>query len=118
LRAFELSSQEWEILQQLRDLLKVFKDTTLFFSRGSPNITMVIPAMDLIDNTLTKAIRNENLDDAIRTAVGLVKRVLSKYYKLSDLSSMYRIALVMHPRHKLQYFECTGWPKAWIDEVV
>ncbi|RDX45197.1 hypothetical protein OH76DRAFT_1333383, partial [Lentinus brumalis] len=56
--------------------LQVFKDATLFFSRGSPNIAMVIPAMDLIDNTLTKAIRNENLDDAIRTAVGLAKRVL------------------------------------------
>ncbi len=61
--------------------------------------------MDLIDNSLTRAARNEELDVAIRTAVGIAKKVLNKYYKLSDLSSTYRIAVGMYtgsmttPRH-------------------
>ncbi len=54
---------------------------------------MVIPAMDLIDTTLTKAIRSKEYDEAIRTVLGIAKRVLNRYYKLSDMSSTYRIAL-------------------------
>ncbi len=72
---------------------QLFKDATLFFSRGSPNIAAVIPAMDLIDNTLTRNARNEDLDIAVRTAIGIAKKTLNRYYKLSDLSSTYRIAL-------------------------
>ncbi|KAG1839908.1 hypothetical protein DFJ58DRAFT_644076, partial [Suillus subalutaceus] len=50
LRKFELVDSDWEIASQLRDILK---DTTLFFSRGTPNLAKVIPVMDLIDERLT-----------------------------------------------------------------
>ncbi|KIK11653.1 hypothetical protein PISMIDRAFT_74065, partial [Pisolithus microcarpus 441] len=37
LRKFELGDHEWEL---------ILKDTTLFFSRSTPNLATVIPAMD------------------------------------------------------------------------
>lgn len=115
--------------------LKIFKDATLFFSRGSPNLAAVIPAMDLIDTHLGNTARDETLDVAIRTAVGFAKRTMNRYYRMSDMSSTYRTAvgefppacflprhpfprvLALHPRHKLRYFEKAGWPKGWIKEV-
>jgi hypothetical protein len=53
LRDLELNNADWKIARQLRDTLKIFKDATLFFSRGTPNLATVIPAMDLIDEHLT-----------------------------------------------------------------
>ncbi|RDX42157.1 hypothetical protein OH76DRAFT_1302062, partial [Lentinus brumalis] len=90
-------------------LLQVFKDATMFFSQGSPNIAAVIPAMDLIDTSLTNGARDADLDPAIRKAVPLAKRTLNQYYKATDMSATYHIAMLLHPRHKAAYFECAGW---------
>ncbi len=50
--------------------------------------------MDIIDTTLTNQIRDEeNFDSAIRTSLARAKKVLNHYYKLSDMSATYRIAL-------------------------
>ncbi|TFK78831.1 hypothetical protein K466DRAFT_506651, partial [Polyporus arcularius HHB13444] len=115
LRGFELSKREWCILEELRDVLK---DATLFFSRGSPNIATVIPAIDHIDNKLTDGARDPKLDPAIRKAIGLAKRTLNRYYKATDMSATYCIAMLLHPRHKMHYFEKAGWPKHWIEDAV
>ncbi|KAG2739686.1 hypothetical protein P692DRAFT_201669890, partial [Suillus brevipes Sb2] len=92
LRKFELADNEWEIARQLCDVLK---DATLFFSRSTPNLATVIPAMDLIDQQIAK-------------------KTLDRYYQLTDKSEVYRIAMVLHPRHKLSYFKSAGWEDAWI----
>jgi hypothetical protein len=104
----------------------------MFFSRSMPNLTMVIPAMDHIDTTFTNCIINKaRLQPAIRTALGLAKKTLNRYYSLTDSSNVYRIAMgmfffhsfkltnilgatVLHPRHKLQYFKQAGWQAEWI----
>ncbi|EIW63678.1 uncharacterized protein TRAVEDRAFT_95943, partial [Trametes versicolor FP-101664 SS1] len=110
LRKYELGAREWTIARQLTDVLKVFKDATYFFSRGTPNLATVIPAMDLIDQQLaTKHLQTAKYDFAIRTAMGLAKKTLNKYYELTDASKAYRIAMVLHPSYKKAYFEKAGW---------
>lgn len=107
----------------------------MYFSRGTPNLATVIPAIDLIDETFTNAIRDANVNLAIRSAIILAKKTLNKYYSLSDQSAVYRIAmskslrcptallgtyltlLVLHPRHKLEYFRNAGWEDAWVVEA-
>lgn len=75
-------------------MLQVFKEATRFFSQGTPNLATVIPAMDLIDQRLaTKHQQTSKYDSAIRTAMGLAKRTLNKYYELTDSSEAYRIAM-------------------------
>ena len=72
----------------------MFKDATLFFSRGTPNLTTVIPAIDHIDKLLTTArLAEDKYDPALRVACGLAKTTLDKYYSLTDFSSTYRIAM-------------------------
>ncbi|PPQ88236.1 hypothetical protein CVT25_005286 [Psilocybe cyanescens] len=94
LRQYELSDDEWEIAKQLSLLLMIFKEATLFFLRSTPNIPTVLPAMDHIDKWLTTASVNSKLPASIRTATGLSKKTLNRYYKRSDCSKVYCIAMV------------------------
>ncbi|KAG1752271.1 hypothetical protein EDD22DRAFT_759346, partial [Suillus occidentalis] len=115
LRAFELSDEEWSIVEQLRNVLKILKDATMFFSCSTPSLATVIPAMDLIDETLTTHMLNKQLLPSIRTATGLAKKTPNCYYELTDTSDVYRIAMILHPRHKLAYFQHAKWEQGWIE---
>ncbi|KAF8546542.1 hypothetical protein OG21DRAFT_1365673, partial [Imleria badia] len=112
LRSLKLSNAEWTVLEQLADVLK---DATLFFSCSTPNLTTVIPAMDIIEKKLTTFARNRQYHPAIRAAVSLGKKTLNWYYSLMDSSEVYHIAMVLHPCHKLAYFKNANWELEWID---
>ena len=68
----------------------------MFFSRGMPNLPVVIPAMDHIDTTFTGyTLPGSEKPPAIRAAVEVAKKTLNKYYSLTDSSELYRIAMGM-----------------------
>ncbi|THH29708.1 hypothetical protein EUX98_g4489 [Antrodiella citrinella] len=114
LREVELDEEEWGLVTELRDVLKVFYDTTLYFSASTPTIAQVIPAMDMIDKHLATASINPAYCTAIRTAAKLAKVTLNRYYSKTDMADIYRIAMILHPRHKLEYFKTAGWEAEWI----
>ncbi|KIL55066.1 hypothetical protein M378DRAFT_57248, partial [Amanita muscaria Koide BX008] len=119
LRDYELLRREWAIASELRD---IFKDATLFFSREiAPNLAMVIPAMDHIDEVFETNMTTSKYSPAITAALRIGKYTLNRYYTKTDYSETYRIAMgkysyidlciilmhlfpVLHPRHKLVYF--------------
>jgi hypothetical protein len=86
--------------------------------------------MDHIDKYLATTIRDFSVSVGLRGALALGKRTLNRYYNLTDSSDIYRIAmgafvyfviyfynsffLVLHPRHKLKYFENAGSEEDWI----
>jgi len=117
---FELSEEEWAIVQEVCDVLKIcdmgvwlctyqhsswqfadnvnsaqiLKDVTLYFSRGMPNLPTVIPATDHIDTIFTNTTLPSSKNHlAIRTAIETAKCILNKYYSLTDFSEVYRIAM-------------------------
>jgi len=111
---------------------QVFKDATLFFSCGTPNIATVIPAMDRIDEVLTASAVDAQFSNPVKAALLMGKRTLNRYYSKTNLSEVYRIAMgvlpsnllfalispsypVLHPRHKLQYFRNAGWENEQIE---
>ena len=74
--------------------VQVLKEATLYFSRAKPNLAMVMPAMDYIDEIFTTGLLNDRrLDPAIRAAIGLAKKTLNRYYSKTDTSDLYRIAM-------------------------
>ncbi|KIL60459.1 hypothetical protein M378DRAFT_83694, partial [Amanita muscaria Koide BX008] len=86
-----------------------------------PNLATVIPAIDHVDKYLTEKQEDKSLTTAVKSALLLGKKTLNRYYSLTDSSDVYRIAMVLHPRHKLQYFETTSWERDWIataEEIV
>ena len=109
MRVLELDAQEWVIATQLRDTLKVssglffwtrsnisfqiFKHATLFFSRDTPNISTVIPAMDLINEHLATSAGGTAFTTSVRSALAIGKRTLNRYYDKTDYSEIYRIAM-------------------------
>ncbi|KAF6746980.1 hypothetical protein DFP72DRAFT_766809, partial [Ephemerocybe angulata] len=115
LRDYELGEAEWGIVEELVSVLKVFKHATLFFSRGTPNLASVIPAMDKIDEILTtNSLDEKTLQPCIRAACSLAKKTLNRYYDKTDHSENYRIAMVLHPRFKLDYFRSADWDSDWV----
>ncbi|TFK59317.1 hypothetical protein BDN72DRAFT_946352, partial [Pluteus cervinus] len=76
------------------------KDATLFFSRKTPNIAMVIPAMDHIDTHLATAATSSTYSVAIKAALTIGKRTLNRYYSKTDHSKVFRIAMGMS-NHRL-----------------
>ncbi|KAE9396505.1 hypothetical protein BT96DRAFT_780829, partial [Gymnopus androsaceus JB14] len=106
LAAYILSNEEWEAVDGLIFVLKILKDATKFFSSNSPNIAAVIPAMDQINEAFATGIVNEQeLSAPLRHALSIGKQTLNKYYQLMDTSHIYRIAMILHPSFKLEYFK-------------
>ena len=69
--------------------LQILKDTTLYFSRATPNLATVIPAMDHVDNMLTSYSCNKKYLPSICATVQLAKNTLNRYYELTDSSETY-----------------------------
>lgn len=114
LRKLELSDDEWEVVEQLRNVLKVhacsalitdwwniskltisqiLKDTTSFFSRSTLNLPMVITAMDFIDKEFGKYSCDASYLQSIHAAISLPKKTLNRYYSLTDKFEVYCIAM-------------------------
>ncbi|KAL1724778.1 hypothetical protein EV714DRAFT_222494 [Schizophyllum commune] len=115
LEVFALTAQEWCCVKDLHNVLKPLKQATLFFSRGdNPNLATVIPEMDRLDHALATFSIDDTLEPSIHAAVHIAKATLNRYYSKTDESDAYRIAMVLHPRHKLAYFRKHGWEEEWI----
>ncbi|KAF8266786.1 hypothetical protein EI94DRAFT_1583587 [Lactarius quietus] len=111
---YKMDKDKWEIACQLCEVLKIFKDATLFFSRdGVPNLATMIPAMDHIDEVLATHTTNRQFSISIQVALTVGKRTLNHYYSKTDFSEVYGIAMVLHPCHKLEYFKNAGWSDKW-----
>ena len=111
LREYELSDENWDIVKQLHDSLKVsmsfiilywskfcnsFSDLQnhhLEFSIDTPCPAAIIPAMDKMHNELTAAADNPEYSPALQAALSIGKALLNKYYSLSNDSEVYHIAM-------------------------
>ncbi|KAJ6602265.1 hypothetical protein B0H10DRAFT_1716380, partial [Mycena sp. CBHHK59/15] len=52
---------------------------------------------------------------SIKSALKLAKKVMNKYYSATDESKVYRVAMVLHPNIKLEYFRSRRWETKWVD---
>ena len=67
----------------------------LFFSRSTPSLGRVIPAMDHIEEVLTTFENNTEYDPAIWGTISITRKTLNCYYSLTDLSEVYQISMSM-----------------------
>ena len=75
-------------------LQQIFKDTTLFFLRGTLNLATVIPAMDHIDIILaTSSDGSHRFSFAVCAALAIGKKAMNQYYNKTAHSDVYRIAM-------------------------
>ena len=77
-------------------LLSNSDDATLFFSQDTLNLAMVIPAMDYIDEVISSQSLDCQYNVSICTSLGLAKKTLNRYYSITAISEVYRIAMGMY----------------------
>ncbi|KAG1861090.1 hypothetical protein C8R48DRAFT_604723, partial [Suillus tomentosus] len=80
------------------------------------SIATVIPAMEKLDCCLNPHTRNP-YHPAITAAMKLTCKKINRYYSMTNLSSLYQIAMVLHPGLKLEYFRQQEWNDEWISHA-
>jgi hypothetical protein len=116
MRQYELDNDEWVVVDQLVAVLKQFKHATLFFSKDSASVAAVIPAMDRLTEGLDPQTKTA-YHPGIIAALKLARKKMNRYYSLTDASMVYRIAMVLHPGMKLEYFRQHTWEVDWIEQA-
>jgi len=72
--------------------MQTYKKATLYFSQDGASIAGVIPAMDKLNGHLNPCTKKQ-YHPAIRAAIRLTRKKINWYYSLTDLLSVYRIAM-------------------------
>jgi hypothetical protein len=89
---------------------------TLYYSQDSASIAGVIPAMDTLTSNLDPDTK-QPYHPSILAAMTLARKKMNRYYSLTDDAAPYRIAMILHPGLKLEYFRLREWEKEWIDQA-
>ncbi|OAV99292.1 hypothetical protein PTTG_25340 [Puccinia triticina 1-1 BBBD Race 1] len=98
-RKYHINSVDIQLANHLVEILQVFYDQTLQVStRGSARLTHVI----VFINEITKMLSN----------------LTNKYYTLTNCLPLFRIAMVLHPSFKIEYFKIAGWEEDWINKAL
>ncbi|GJF01012.1 hypothetical protein PsYK624_173170 [Phanerochaete sordida] len=119
LARFQLGEKEWDLLRELHALLIMFLRATDRVSRSNlPLLHEVIPVIDIITGRLLEAMEKPSLPAQVRYRAALGYRLLNKYYSVTDESVMYRCAIMLHPKHKLDYCRQQKWKADWITTAV
>jgi len=88
----------------------------LFFSQDCAGVATIIPAMDQISSNLNHQ-TGKSYHPSLAAAMKLARRKMDCYYSLTDSSNIYCIAMVLHPRIKLEYFHNQKWEAEWIEQA-
>jgi len=89
---------------------------TLFFSLDTASVAAIIPVMDHIMNCLNQQ-TGMTYHPSLIAAMKLVSKKMDRYYLLTNSLPVYRIAMVLHPGMKLEYFCNHNWEAKWIEEA-
>ncbi|KNE97896.1 hypothetical protein PSTG_08769, partial [Puccinia striiformis f. sp. tritici PST-78] len=110
-----------KLANHLVSILAVFYEQTLQVSTpGSARLTHIIVFINEIIDLLSSAIKGDGnqYPPALRNACRMGLQLTNKYYTLTDCSPLFRIAMVLHPSFKDEYFKIAGWEEEWIAEAL
>ncbi|KAJ7880221.1 hypothetical protein B0H13DRAFT_2345689 [Mycena leptocephala] len=100
LSSFKLTDQQWDLLDEVSDVLTLFKEMTLYFSQAeTPLISDIIGALEDLITAETPVTVAEN------------------YSSLNEECEVYAIAIVMSPDKKLHWFRSRGWSEENIERI-
>ncbi|KNE93029.1 hypothetical protein PSTG_13602 [Puccinia striiformis f. sp. tritici PST-78] len=93
-------------------VLEPFYEITLQVSiSGVAQITDIVVFIDQITSHLSITISNkkDNYPPALRNICRAGLQLTNNYYTLTDCSPLYRVAMVLHPSFKDEYFKLAKW---------
>jgi hypothetical protein len=115
LRAYQLTDEEWSMLETVSNPLKMFKRATDCLSGSTyPTLNAAIPVynylMDMIEGFMETHRESAVLVEAARAAWNK----LSTYYSKSE-AAVYAVATVIDPSLKLDYHRRSEWEDEYIE---
>ncbi|KNF06729.1 hypothetical protein PSTG_00045 [Puccinia striiformis f. sp. tritici PST-78] len=92
----------------------------MFRVSASTRVAEVVVWIDQITADLSTVVANDedHFPPALRNACRAGLQITNKYYSLTNCSPIYRIAMVLHPSFKDEYFKLAKWPQSWADEAI
>ncbi|KNF04639.1 hypothetical protein PSTG_02126 [Puccinia striiformis f. sp. tritici PST-78] len=118
-RKFYLDQSDFDLARDLANILNLFYEVTLRISgSGSARLSNVVVFIDEITEHLSTAISGSEYPPALKNACRIGLKITNKYYSLTDASPLYRIAIVLHPSFRDEYFKLLKWEPKWIAKAI
>ncbi|KNF06330.1 hypothetical protein PSTG_00834 [Puccinia striiformis f. sp. tritici PST-78] len=118
-RKYHLDQSDLDLACDLGGVLGLFHKITLQISvAGSARLSNIVLFIDQITEHLSTVISNPSYPAALRNACRLGLKKTNKYYSLTDTSPLYRIAILLHPSFRDEYFKLAKWEPEWIAEAI
>ncbi|KNF05250.1 hypothetical protein PSTG_01464 [Puccinia striiformis f. sp. tritici PST-78] len=118
-RKYYVDESDFDLACDLVEILNLFFEITLQISvAGSARLSHIVLFIDQITEHLSTAITNKKYPPALRNACRFGLKKTNKYYSLTDSSPLYRIAILLHPSLRDEYFKLANWEPDWIAEAI
>ncbi|EFP84281.2 uncharacterized protein PGTG_10659 [Puccinia graminis f. sp. tritici CRL 75-36-700-3] len=118
-RKHYLDESDFALARDLANLLNIFYEITLQLSiSGSARLANIVVFIDQITEHLSTVISGSEYPPALKNACRIGLKITNKYYSLTDCSPLYRIAIVLHPSFRDEYFKLAQWEPEWISEAI
>ncbi|EFP84063.2 uncharacterized protein PGTG_09776 [Puccinia graminis f. sp. tritici CRL 75-36-700-3] len=118
-RKYQINERDIKLAIDLAAILQPLLEITLQVSlAGSPRLSHVVVFIDQITEHLSTIIAQESYAPVLRNACRGGLQLTNKYYTLTDCSPLYRVAMILHPSFKDEYFKIAGWDQKWIDDAI
>ncbi|KNF02575.1 hypothetical protein PSTG_04174 [Puccinia striiformis f. sp. tritici PST-78] len=116
---YYVDQSDFKLAHHLTEVLNPFYEITLQISiYGSARLSEIVIFIDQITKHLSTAISGTKYPPALRNACRFGLKLTNKCYSLTDTSPLYRIAIVLHPSFRDEYFKLANWEPEWISEAI
>ncbi|KAJ7609204.1 hypothetical protein DFH06DRAFT_1017376 [Mycena polygramma] len=118
LSSFRLTDAQWELSEEVTNVLSLFDEMTQYFSQAeTPLISDTIGALEDLISALENVWDDDEASNVVRVASCAAVMVAKKYFSLNDECEVYAIAIVMSPDKKLDWFRNRRWSEEKINRV-
>ncbi|KAL9937653.1 hypothetical protein V8E36_003198 [Tilletia maclaganii] len=97
----------------LEILTPLSKATARFSKKTKPMIGEVVGMFERLDSIFSAIEDNKTRPIAWRKAAERARKVVFKYYGLTEHSEVYVLAVLLHPNYRLDFLEAMKWEEDW-----
>jgi hypothetical protein len=116
LREYQLTDEEWSLLETVSGLLKVFKDATDCLCASSyPTLSTAIPIYNYMMDQVEDFRDTHSECKAIVEATSAAIEKFKEYYSKGSDAAVYPVATILDPRLKMEYYREHKWEPEWIN---
>ncbi|KZV59007.1 hypothetical protein PENSPDRAFT_547413, partial [Peniophora sp. CONT] len=119
LDAFRMTTNQIKLTKQVVEILQLFEDLTLLFSKSdTPLVCEALPMLYALEQNLSKVADKDKLHSILRVACHAASNMCKKYLHLMEDKEAYLISIVMRPDCKLEWFrEVLGYDEERLSEL-